>query len=74
MRRALRGGLGLGGCLLRLDAGVVVGEQTSLLSLGASVRHLEELDGGGELVVDAELLAHADVGDAHGNRRDDGHL
>ena len=74
LRLVLGGGLGLGGHLLRLNLGVVVGEQMPFRSLGATVRHLEELDSGSELVVDAGLLMHAYIGDAHEKCRDDGRL
>ena len=74
MRLALGDGLGLGGCLIFLDVGVVVRKQAPFFGLGASAGHLEELDSGCELVVDSELLVHAGVGDTHGESRDDGRL
>ena len=56
---------------LLLQVRVVVGEETTLLGLGALVDHLEKLDDGRELIMDAKLLAHADVRDAPGESVDD---
>jgi hypothetical protein len=49
----------------------IVNEQTSLLSLGASVGKLKEPDRRGQLIVDGELLSHPDVGDTRGESGDD---
>ena len=57
--------------LLPLQVRVVVGGETAFLGLGALVGHLEKLDDGRELIMDAELLAHADVRDAPGEGGDD---
>ena len=57
--------------LLLLQVRVVVGEETAFLGLGALVGHLEKLDDGRELIVDAEFLTHADVRDAPGQGGDD---
>ena len=65
--------LALGGCpgrvrrgqgLLLLQCWVIVGEEVTLLGLGALVGHLEELDDLRELVMDSEFFTHADVCDA----------
>jgi hypothetical protein len=48
-----------------------VHEEPSLLGLGALVVDLEDPYHGGQLVVHRELFLHLDVGDTHGERRDD---
>ena len=40
---------------------LILDEQAALFSLGALVRQVEELDDGGDVVVDAELLVHPHV-------------
>ena len=62
--------LGGGFLLLRLLGRVlwlVLDEQAALLSLGALVRQVEQLDDRGDVVVDAELLhhPHVQIGRAH---------
>jgi hypothetical protein len=49
----------------------VVHEEPPLLGLGAPVGDLEEPDDGSQLIIHGQLLSHLDVGDAHGERRDD---
>ena len=46
-------------------------EEAALFSLGAFVGVVDELDGGGEVISDAELLEHALVGDALAEGGDD---
>jgi hypothetical protein len=48
----------------------VVHEEPPLLGLGASVGDLEEPDNGSQLIIHEQLFLHLDVGDAHGERRD----
>jgi hypothetical protein len=61
--------LGKRGVGLRVEN--VVGEQASLLNLSALVCQLEDLNNGGEGVVDAQLLTHLDISDARREGRDD---
>ena len=55
--------LSLGGRRLWLIEGGAMLEETPLFSLGTRVSNVDELDGRGEVVPDAELLQHAVVGD-----------
>ena len=65
----------LGGFLLLGPLGgvpwLVLDEQAALLSLGALVRQVEELDDGGDVVVDAKLLEHPHVRDSSLEGRND---
>jgi hypothetical protein len=49
----------------------VVHEEPPLLGLGASVSDLEQHDHGSQLITHGQLFLHHDVGDAHGEYRDD---
>jgi hypothetical protein len=59
-------GLELWGKLLRQ----IVHEEPPLLGLGASISDLEEPDDKSQLIIHGQLFLHLDVGDAHGERRD----